>query len=310
MVDMSVRIGTLELKNPVMPGSGTFAEGLDKVMDLNRLGAIVTKTVTPDVREGCPPPRVVEYRDATLMAIGIPCKGPEHYVNDIVQFYRRFKTPLIASISAPSVEEFARLASYISVPGVAAIEANISCPNLQKDGLSFSMDGEATEHVIRAMKSATDRPIWAKLTPNVTDIAAVAQAAESGGADAVTVANGMLGMEVDVENFRPALGNVTGGLTGPATKPVILRMAYQVAHAVRIPVIGCGGISTAKDAIAYMMVGASAVQVGTANFIHPTAMLDIIAGIEDFCRRKGLARASYLTGALRVAERRPKVQVS
>ena len=310
MVDMSVRIGTLELKNPVMPGSGTFAEGLDKVMDLNRLGAIVTKTVTPDVREGCPPPRVVEYRDATLMAIGIPCKGPEHYVNEIVRFYRRFETPLIASISAPSVEEFARLASYISVPGVAAIEANISCPNLKKDGLSFSMYCEATEHVIRVMKSATDRPIWAKLTPNVTDIAAVAQAAESGGADAVTVANGMLGMEVDVENFRPALGNVTGGLTGPATKPVILRMAYQVAHAVRIPVIGCGGISTAKDAIAYMMVGASAVQVGTANFIHPTAMLDIIAGIEDFCRRKGLARASYLTGALRVAERQPKVQVS
>lgn len=310
MVDMSVRIGTLELKNPVMPGSGTFAEGLDKVMDLNRLGAIVTKTVTPDVREGCPPPRVVEYRDSTLMAIGIPCKGPEHYVREIVPFYRRFDTPLIASISAPSVEEFARLASYISVPGVAAIEANISCPNLKKDGLSFSMDCEATEHVIRAMKNATDRPVWAKLTPNVTNIAAVAQAAESGGADAVTVANGMLGMEVDVENFRPALGNVTGGLTGPATKPVILRMAYQVAHAVRIPVVGCGGISTAKDAIAYMMVGASAVQVGTANFIHPTAMLDIIAGIEDFCRRKGLARASYLTGALRVAESQPKVQVS
>jgi len=176
MVDMSVRIGTLELKNPVMPGSGTFAEGLDKVMDLNRLGAIVTKTVTPDIREGCPPPRVVEYRDATLMAIGIPCKGPEHYVNEIVRFYRRFETPLIASISAPSVEEFARLASYISVPGVAAIEANISCPNLKKDGRSFSMDCEATEHVIRAMKGATDRPIWAKLTPNVTDIAAVAQA--------------------------------------------------------------------------------------------------------------------------------------
>jgi len=310
MVDLSVRIGSLELKNPVMPGSGTFAEGLDRIMDLHRLGAIVTKTITPDLREGCPPPRVVEYRDATLMAIGIPCKGPEHYVNEIVPFYRRFNTPVIASVSAPTAEEFARLAAFVSVPGIAAIEANISCPNLKKDGLAFSMDCEATEQVCRQMKEATDRPVWAKLTPNVTDIAAVAQAAEAGGADALTVANAMLGMEVDIENFRPALGNITGGLTGPATKPVILRMAYQVARAVRIPVIGCGGISTADDAIAYMMVGASAVQVGTANFVHPTAMLDIIAGIEAFCRRKGLTRASELTGALRTGQVEQQAQVS
>jgi dihydroorotate dehydrogenase (NAD+) catalytic subunit len=298
MVDMSVTVGTLRLKNPVMPASGTFDDGLGKVMDLNRLGAIVTKTVTPEIREGCVPPRIVEYRDATLMACGLPNKGPEHYVKEIVRFYRRFATPLVASVSAPSIEEFARLTAAISVSGVAAIEANISCPNTEKDGLAFSMDCESTEKVIRAMKGVTDRPVWAKLTPNVTSIADVARAAESGGADAVTVANGMLGMEVDIENCRPALGNVMGGLTGPAIKPVLLRMAYQVARAVRIPVIGCGGIATAKDAIAYMMVGASAVQVGTATFIHPTVMLDIIAGIEEFCRRKGLDRASELTGAL------------
>jgi dihydroorotate dehydrogenase (NAD+) catalytic subunit len=310
MVDMTVEIGGLRLKNPVMPGSGTFGEGMDKVMDLARLGAIVTKTITPDKREGCPPPRVVEYKDATLMAIGIPCKGPEHYVNEIVPIYRRFATPLVASVSAPSVEAFGRLAAFVSVPGVAAIEANISCPNLEQDGRAFSMDAEASRLVIARMKQSTDRPIWAKLTPNVTDIAAVAQAAEAGGADALTVANGLLGMAVDVENFRPALGNITGGMTGPALKPVILRMAWQVARAVRIPVIGCGGIASASDAIEYLMVGCSAVQVGTISFVHATAMLDIIDGIEAFCRRKGIARARDLTGAMRAHEAARDIQVA
>ncbi len=310
MVDMAVDIGGLRFRNPVMPGSGTFAEGMDKVMDLNRLGAILTKTITPDKREGCPPPRVVEYKDATLMAIGIPCKGPEHYVNELVPFYRRFDTPLIASVSAPSIEAFGKLTAYVSVPGVRAIEANVSCPNLAEDGRAFSMDAEATRRVIRRMKNSTDRPIWAKLTPNVTDIAAIAQAAEAGGADAVTVANGLLGMAVDIDNFRPALGNITGGMTGPALKPVLLRMAWQVARAVRIPVIGCGGISNASDAIEYMMVGCAAVQVGTISFVHPTAMLDIIDGIEAFCRRKGLARARDLTGAMRARENIPNVQVA
>lgn len=310
MVDMSVTIGGLTLKNPVMPGSGTIAEGLGQVFDLGRLGAIVTKTITPDKREGCPPPRVVEYKDATLMAIGIPCKGPDHYVETIVPFYRPYDAPLVCSVSAPTVEGFGKLAAHVSVPGVAAIEANVSCPNLEKDGRAFSMDAEATGQVIRRMKATTDRPVWAKLTPNVTDIAAVAQAAEAGGADALTIANGLLGMAVDIENFRPALGNVTGGMTGPALKPIILRMAYQVARAVKIPVIGCGGIVSAADAIEYMMVGCSAVQVGTINFVHPAAMLDIVAGIEDFCRRKGVERARDLTGAMRIDEPRPEVQVA
>ncbi len=300
MVDMAVTVGGLRMANPVMPGSGTFGEGLEKVMDLNRLGAIVTKTITPDKREGCRPPRVVEYKDATLMAIGIPCKGPEHYMEELVPIYRAYDTPLICSVSAPTVEAFAELTAQISIDGVEAIEANISCPNLEKDGKAFSMDVRATETVIRAMKQVTDRPVFAKLTPNVTDIAEIGLAAQAGGADAITVANGLLGMAVDVENFRPALGNVTGGMTGPAMKPVLLRMCYQVCQAVSVPVIGCGGIATASDAIEYMMVGASAVQVGTINFIHPTVMLDIIDGIEDFCRRKGLTRAADLTGAMQI----------
>lgn len=310
MVDMTVDIGGLTLKNPVMPGSGTMAEGLGQVMDLSRLGAIVTKTITPDIREGCPPPRVVEYKDATLMAIGIPCKGPDYYVESIVPFYRPYDAPLVCSVSAPTVDGFGKLTAHLSVEGVAAIEANVSCPNLEKDGKAFSMDADATEKAIRRMKEATDRPVWAKLTPNVTDIAAVAQAAQAGGADALTVANGLLGMAVDVENFRPALGNVTGGMTGPALKPIILRMAHQVAGAVDIPIIGCGGIVSAEDAIEYMMVGCSAVQVGTINFVHPTAMLDIVDGIEAFCRRKGIERVRELTGAMRESHGPTEEQVA
>ena len=299
MVDMTVNIGGLSLANPVMPGSGTFAEGLSRVIDLNRLGAIVTKTFTPYIRSGCKPPRLVEYQNAVLMAIGIPSKGPDHYLDEVVPFYRSYSPPLICSISAPSVDDFGRLAARVGVEGVRAIEVNVSCPNLEKDGRAFSMDGEAVAAVVRRIKQSTDLPVWVKLTPNVTDIAAIAQAVEAAGADAVTIANGMLGMAVDIDNFRPALGNITGGLTGPALKPVLLRMCYQVCQAVSIPVIGCGGIATADDAIEYMMVGASAVQVGTVNFVHPTAMIDIIDGIEAFCRRKGLARAADLTGAMR-----------
>jgi dihydroorotate dehydrogenase (NAD+) catalytic subunit len=296
---MRVRIGAIELKNPVMPGSGTMAEGLTRVMDLNRIGAIVTKTVTPDRREGCVPPRMVEYKDGSLMAIGIPSKGPDHYIAEILPHYRAFGTPLVCSVSAPTADAFGAIAAKLSVPGVSAIEANISCPNLEQDGRAFGMDAEASARVIWRMKSSTDRPVWAKLTPNVTDIAAVARAVEAAGADAVTCANGMLGMAVDVENFQPALGNITGGMTGPCMRPVILRMAWQVARAVSIPVIGSGGIATARDALEYLMVGCTAVQVGTQNFVHATAMLDVIAGIEAFCRRKGIRRVRDLTGAMR-----------
>jgi len=299
VVDMRVRIGGIELKNPVMPGSGTMGEGLARVMDLNRIGAIVTKTITPDKREGCVPPRMVEYKDGSLMAIGIPCKGPDHYIEEILPHYRAYGTPVVCSVSAPTVEAFGKLAAKLSVPGVSVIEANISCPNLGEDGRAFGMDAEASAKVIRRLKEMTDRPVWAKLTPNVTDIAAVAQAVEAAGADAITCANGMLGMAVDVENCQPALGNITGGMTGPCMKPIILRMAWQVARAVKIPIIGSGGMVTANDALEYLMVGCSAVQIGTINFVRPTAMLAVIDGIEAFCRRKGIASVRELTGAMR-----------
>ena len=298
MVDMSVAIGRTMLANPVMPGSGTFGEGLDAVMDLNRLGAIVAKTITPEPREGCPLPRVVEYKDATLMAIGIPNKGPEHFVREIASFYRRFSPPFVASISAPTADAFGRLAGDVSKPGIDVIEANISCPNLERDGRAFATDPEATEQAIRRITESTDLPVWAKLSPNAGDAPAIAQAAEAGGAEALTVANAMVGMAIDAETMRPRLGNITGGMTGPATKPVILFMAYQVSRAVKIPIIGCGGISNAEDAIEYLLAGASAIQAGTINFVHPTAMLGIIDGIEAYCRRKGIATVRELTGAL------------
>ncbi len=299
-VDLSVRIGDVELANPVMPGSGTFSEVMEQVIDFNRLGAIVTKTITPDIREGNPQPRVTEYKDAMLSSIGIPSKGPDHYVNEMVPYYRQFTSPLIASIQADTVDAFGELAGRISVPGITAIEANISCPNLEEDGRAFAMQCGPTERAVRRVKDATDLPIWAKLTPNVGDITEVARAAEAGGADALVVANGLLGMAIDATTFRPKLGNVMGGLSGPATKPVILRMAYQCARAVSIPIIGCGGIATVADAVEYMLAGAAAIQVGTANFIHPDAMIRIIDGLPEFCAQQGLARVADLTGALKL----------
>lgn len=302
MVDLSVRIGRLTLSNPVMPASGTFAEGAANLFDLNRLGAIVAKTIRADIREGNPPPRVAEFRDATLFSIGIPSKGPDHFCSTIVPFYQAYRSPLIASVSADTIEGFGELAARISVPGVAAIEANVSCPNLKKDGLAFGMDTDATEQVVRAMTAATSLPIWAKLTPNVGDIAAIAAAAERGGAEALVVANAMLAMAIDVETLRPKVANLMGGLTGAATKPIILRMVYQCSQAVSIPVVGCGGIGSWADAVEYMLAGAAAVQVGTASFLSPAVMLRVIEGLDEYCRRHDVASVSALTGAMRLHE--------
>ena len=302
MIDLRVQIGSLTLANPIMPGSGTFAETMAQVIDIDRLGALVTKTITPDVRHGNPQPRVTEVNGAMLSSIGIPSKGPEHYLREVVPFYGAYRPPLVASISAGTAEAFAALAARLSVPGVAAIEANISCPNLEANGRAFAMFPEDTEAVIRRIRGATALPLWAKLTPNVGDITVIARAAEAGGADALVVANALLGMAIDVESFRPRLGNLMGGVTGPAVRPVILRMVYQCARAVRLPIIGCGGVSDVNDAVEYMLAGATAVQVGTISFIHPTRMVEIIDALPKFLRRHGLGRAADLTGALRGAE--------
>lgn len=297
MTDLSVRIGSLTLQNPVMPASGTFAEGLDRVMDFNRLGAFVTKTITRELRAGNPLPRVVERPGSLINSIGIPSKGVPYFVDHTLPYYAAYRPPLVVSISAPTAEEFAHLAAELTRPGIAAIEANISCPNIEEDGKAFAMRASSTEAVIRQLRAATPLPLWAKLTPNTGELPDIARAAEAAGADAVVVANTILAMAIDVETFKPCLGNIMGGLSGPAVKPIVVRQVYQCARAVRIPVIGCGGISTTEDAVEYMLAGATAVQVGTASFVQPAAITTIIDGLARFCERREIARVSDLIGA-------------
>jgi dihydroorotate dehydrogenase (NAD+) catalytic subunit len=302
VTDLSVRIGTLTLANPVMPASGTFAEGLSKVIDFDKLGALVTKTITRELRAGNPLPRVVERPGGLINSIGIPSNGVPYFINETLPHYAAFRPPLVVSISAPTAEGFASLAADVSIPGVAAIEANISCPNIEEDGKAFAMRPASTEAVIRRLREATDLPLWAKLTPNTGELPDVARAAQHAGADAVVVANTILAMAIDLDTFKPCLGNVMGGFSGPAIKPIILRQVYQCAQAVQIPVIGCGGIGSADDAAEYMLAGAAAVQVGTATFVQPAAMIAIIDGLAAFCERRGLERVSDLTGAVRNEE--------
>ncbi len=298
MVDLAVQVGSVALANPIMPASGTFSPELAAVIDLNRLGALVTKSITREFRSGNPTPRVAETPQGMLNSIGIPSKGLEYYLSDTIPGYRQFTPPLVASISAHSPDAFASLCRDVSVPDIDVIEANISCPNLEADGRAFAMSADLTEAVIRRLRAETDKPLWVKLTPNVGDISEIARAAEAGGADALVVANAILGMSIDTESLRPTLGTIMGGLSGPAVKPIAVRMTYQCAGAVSIPVIGCGGISNARDAVEFMLAGATAVQVGTITFQHPTAMMTIIDELESWCDAKGFKRVSDLTGAV------------
>lgn len=283
-----------------MPASGCFAHEYAEAMDLGRLGAIVTKSVTPKRRIGNPVPRVAETAGGMLNSIGIPSHGLLYYVDHILPHYAGLPVPLVASVSADTAEEFAAACEALSLPGVAAIEANISCPNIEADGRAFAMSPRDTYRAISEIKRSARVPIWAKLTPNVADIAEIARAAEEAGADALVVANTLLGMAIDPDTRKPKLGNVMGGLSGPAIRPVILRMVFQCARAVSIPVIGCGGIMSAEDAVEYLLAGAVAVQVGTASFLDPAAMIHILDGLQAYCERHGVARVADLTGAVRI----------
>ena len=299
MVDLTTRIGALTLANPVMPASGTFGPELAQVFDLDALGALVTKSVTPDFRAGNPLPRLCETEAGVLNSIGIPGKGLDHFIAHAMPDWRRFRAPLVVSFSAPTVAAFADGAARLAATeGVAAIEANISCPNLEEDGRAFAMHpGSAAAATAAMRRAAAALPLWVKLSPNTADIAAVARAVEAEGADAVVVANTILGLAIDIETARPKLGSGMGGFSGPGFKPIALRLVWQCAQAVRIPVIGVGGIATAEDAVEFLMAGATAVQVGTASFVSPTAMPQVIEGLRDFCARRGIARVADLIGA-------------
>ncbi|MEP3279231.1 MAG: dihydroorotate dehydrogenase [Stappiaceae bacterium] len=298
MPDLSVKIGALTLKNPIMPASGTFSEELAEVFDLDAVGAHVTKTITREKRSGNPTPRVCEVKGSMLNSIGIPSKGVEVFKANVIPFYRAYNAPLVVSISAGSADEFAALCEEISVPGVNAIEVNISCPNIEEDGKAFAMRPSSTTAVMKKLRSATDLPLWAKLTPNTGETIEVAKAAEEAGADALVVSNTLLAMAIDINTRRPKLGNLMGGLSGPAFKPIALRMAYQCAKSVNIPVIGCGGISTLEDVIEYLIAGASAVQVGTATFLEPKIMMRIIEELEGYLTTQGFGGVQELIGSI------------
>ncbi|MDF0732734.1 dihydroorotate dehydrogenase [Pseudomonas entomophila] len=299
MIDLSVNVGGLRLKNPVMPASGTFAEELTHLLDFNQLGALVTKTITAEKRTGNPLPRVCELADGMMNAIGIPSKGADVFIDQVVPFYRRFDAPLIVSVSAPTAQGFAELAARLSdVPGVAGIEANISCPNIEAHGQSFGMQAASTRQVVERMRQATALPLWVKLTPNSGEVVDVALAAQDAGADAVVVGNTLLGLSIDIEKGRARLGNFMGGISGATIRPLMVRLTYQCAQALEIPVIGCGGIATADDALEFIYAGASAVQVGTATFIHPKAMNTMVDELHAYCRRKGVDALRTLIGSL------------
>lgn len=296
--DLTVRVGALTLRNPVMPASGTFGPEMARAFPLDTLGALVTKSVTPEARTGNPLPRIAETEGGILNSIGIPGKGLDAFIAGAVPEWRSFGAPVIVSLSAPSVAAFAAACARLDeVEGIAAIEGNISCPNLEEDGRAFAVAPEPAAAATAAMRRATRLPLWVKLSPNTGDIAAVARAVEDSGADAVVAVNTILGLSIDVEARRPRLGNVMGGLSGPGFKPIALRMVWQCANAVRVPVIGCGGIAGAEDAIEFLMAGATAVQVGTASFVSPNAMPRVIAGLSDWCARRGVARVADLVGA-------------
>jgi len=299
---MEVSIGKLKLQNPVMTASGTFGYGEEYApyVDLNRLGALIVKGISLEPRTGNPPPRIMETEGGMLNAIGLENVGVSVFIRDKVPFLRNYQVPIIVNIFGESLDEYKRVAEILGrTKGVYALEVNISCPNVEKGGLVFGCDPDLCYEMTRAIKAVTDLPVIVKLTPNVTDIAALAMSCEAGGADAVSLINTLKGMSVDIEKRVPHLSRVTGGLSGPAVKPVALRMVWEVVKKVSIPVIGIGGIMTAEDALAFLIVGARAVQIGTANFINPRATMDVLQGIEAYLIHHGMKDIRELIGSLR-----------
>ncbi|WP_281184721.1 dihydroorotate dehydrogenase [Trichlorobacter lovleyi] len=298
---MSVEIGSLKLRNPVMTASGTFGYGeeFSQYVDLEKIGAFVTKGLSLKPRAGNPTPRIVETPGGMLNAIGLQNVGIDAFIQKKVPFLRSVNTPAIANFFGYTPDEYAELASRLdAIPEVAALEVNISCPNVKQGGIVFGTDPGCAASVVTACRAATKKTLIVKLSPNVTDIVEMAQACEGAGADALSVINTLTGMAIDLERRRPVLANVTGGLSGPAIKPIALRMVWQVARAVKVPVIGIGGIMSATDALEFILAGATAVQVGTASFVNPAAAQEIAEGMEQWLVERGIADIRSLIGAL------------
>jgi len=305
--DLSVQLAPgnrrgLRLANPVMTASGTFGYGTEygQLFDIQKLGAIVCKGATLEPREGNPQPRLVETACGVVNSIGLQNIGVRALIKEKAPVWAKWRVPVIVNIAGETVEEYRRLAVALDgVKGVSALEVNISCPNVKAGGAAFGADPQCASEVTAAVRSASSLPVIVKLTPNTGDIAAVAKAVADAGADAISLVNSFKAMAIDVKTRRPSLGSITGGLSGPAIKPVALAMVYEVAGAVGVPVIGCGGISSAGDALEFIMAGASAVQVGSASFLNPRASLDVLEGLEKFMQAEKVKSVKELIGAAR-----------
>ena len=301
--DMRVTLGEITLKNPVLTASGTFgyAGEFEKLIDLNRLGGIIVKGLSLEASRGNPPPRIVETPCGMLNAIGLENVGLQAFVKEKLPVLKKIDVPVFVNIYGKTIEEYAELASRLEdIEGVSGIEVNISCPNVTCGGMAFGAYPESAAQVVNAIRQRTTRHMMVKLSPNVTDITEIARSAEGEGADSISLINTITGMAIDIETRRPKLANITGGLSGPAIRPVALRMVWQAVQAVNIPIIGVGGIMTAKDALEFLIAGAVAVQVGTANFITPHAAIDIIEGIEIFLEERNIAEIGDVIGTLNV----------
>ena len=298
MVDMSVKIGSVTLKNPIMPASGSFSTELARVIDINRLGALVTKTVSREFRIGNPPPRVAELECGMINSIGLPGKGLGYFLEHQLPDYAQYAPPLVANITAQTADDFEAMARDVNLPEVDVIEMNISCPTRDPNGGNFALHEDHTYTVVSRVRKATDKPVWAKLSPNAGDIETIAKAAEKAGANALTIANTLLGLKINTDTFKPSIGNKYGGISGPGVKPILLRMVHQCSKVVKIPIIGCGGIVKVEDVVEYMLAGASAVMIGYLTFRNPSGMIAIIDGLEEWCSKRGFARVADLTGAM------------
>lgn len=290
----------IPMKTPVMGASGTFGFGIEYTdfLDLDNIGAIISKGITPLPRAGNPGVRIAETPAGMLNCIGLENPGVHAFKRDILPHVMVHNTPFIVNMSASSVEEYGELAAALDVPGVDAVEVNISCPNVKEGGIVFGTQPEAAAAVTKAVKDHTHKPVIMKLSPNVTDITVMAKAVEDAGADAISLINTITGMAVDIYTQKPLLGNITGGLSGPAIKPVALRMVWQAAQAVKVPILGLGGIASWQDAIEFMLVGASAVAVGAYNFVNPSAVEEIAAGMAVYCEEMGIAHISDIVGKI------------
>ena len=303
MADLKVNIGRLSLKNPVMTASGTFGYGLEfaDFIDLSRLGGIIVKGTTLKAREGNPYPRMAETPSGMINAVGLQNKGVDYFVEHIYPQIKDLDTRILVNVSGSTIDDYAETAGRLaSLDKIPAIELNISCPNVKEGGMAFGTSCKSAALVVKAVRAAYPGTLIVKLSPNVTDITEIARAVEAEGADSVSLINTLLGMAVDAERQRPVVSTVTGGLSGPCVKPIALRMVWQVFHAVKIPIIGLGGIMNATDAIEFLLAGARAIQVGTANFIDPQITVKIVDGIEDYLDRHGCRSVEEIIGALKV----------